>query len=72
MDISDNYFEELRIVRNDAVHRGGQVGVKVGTRSRASVLIETEIILRESLKWAIVNQSEVAAAFAKDQWPEAI
>ncbi|HUT56669.1 MAG TPA: hypothetical protein VNA25_02215 [Phycisphaerae bacterium] len=70
MAVSEGYFDELRIVRNDAVHRGGlrRRGAKERFM-RARVLIETELILRESLRWAIDNIEVVGEHFEDDSWP---
>ncbi|MFW6039248.1 MAG: hypothetical protein ACOC9P_02090, partial [bacterium] len=67
--LPDNFFTELKAVRHDAVHRGGRTrGGQVNNR-RAYVLNGAECILRETIKWAILNLPDVARAFERDLWP---
>ena len=70
IDIPPGFFTDLQQVRNDVVHRGGLSKQGDVNHRRASVLITVELILRETLKWAIRNLREVGDAFEKDEWPE--
>jgi hypothetical protein len=69
-EIHDSYFDDLRLARSSAVHRGGQECVDGTLPSFRSVLIRTELILRESLKWGILNQLLIDEYFEQDAWPE--
>ena len=68
--IPESYFDDLRVVRNNAVHRSGLRNPAESKRKGGSVLVTTELILRESLKRGILDQSLLADAFDEDRWPE--
>lgn len=66
------YFDDLNEVRNDVVHRGGLDGGSQSTDMDPrlkTVLITTELILRDSIKWAIINLPEIDKRFERDEWP---
>jgi len=66
--IGGDFFQQVRNMRNDAVHRGGWD--KQGNPIKfIDVHAKFEEVLRASLRWGLLSQAEIADPFDKDEWP---
>lgn len=63
-----DFFDLYRARRNDAVHRAGQ-STSGELPKEVLTEIQSEVVLRESLLWAIANRDRLADAFESDTWP---
>lgn len=69
LELDDTYFEQVRQLRNDVVHRGAP-GPEAFANSRgARIIAQTEDALRATLRWGVLNQALIAEAFDGDEWP---
>ncbi|HNO79426.1 MAG TPA: hypothetical protein PKN33_15360 [Phycisphaerae bacterium] len=66
--LDGEFFNQIRQLRNDAVHRGGHDHLGSPIRHIYNHA-KFEEMVRASLRWAISNKSRIAEPFENDEWP---
>jgi hypothetical protein len=65
------FWARLRDLRNHITHRGGLPLAAATTPEDHRTLLNTEQLLRATIRWAFKNQSDAARALDNDDWPTA-